>query len=105
MVWSIFHLDQVLCFYAVLSTGNWHGTVLKFIDQTIEEEFKDKSDEVLENLKQNLFLKSIEVDMKEARKKNCARQEKGYETALKKLYIDGSFQVFLKDAHTKYYWM
>ena len=85
MVLPIFHLDQVLyyyihngiwtvmvvkgnfCFHAVFSTGNWYGTSLRFIDQTIQEKFKDKLEEVVEKLKEDLYSKIIKIEMKEVR--------------------------------------
>ena len=35
--------------------------------------------------------------MEDATENTCARTAKGYANALNKLYIDGTFQVFLKD--------
>ena len=58
---------------------------------------------MIDKLKDNFYSKSMAHEMKEARDKNFARTEKGYVTALNKLYIDRSFQVFLKDTHTPYY--
>ena len=52
---------------------------------------------MIEKLNSNLFNKSILQEMEDATENTCARTEKGYVNALTKLYIDGAFQVFLKD--------
>ena len=97
--------QENFCSHGILFTGNWHGTVLRFIDATILKECKDKVDEVMAKLEDDLYSKDIEDKMREAREKNGSRQEKGYENSFKKLSIDGSFHVLLNNAHPKYFSM
>ena len=91
------------CFHAVISSSNWHGTSLEFINGTVTDEFGDQADEVMKNLENELYLCDVEEEMKEAREKNCTKQQKNYVNDSSKMYIDGAFHVFLNDTHVAYF--
>ena len=47
-------------FHAVISSGNWHGTSLEFINGAVTDEFGDQADEVMKNLENELYLCDVE---------------------------------------------